>query len=160
VQQDATIQDKKCTFKPTTGKESLHAIEMITLPHPKNLSEVQCSHILTVINLLGHILLDGRWCGKRYGERGISTDFTCRGSQQGNIIIDKYLWEIYCFPYVHQSAKMFTFYFYIITHFHNFILFFSELLLKYLCSLLKFNANCISYPWNFNSLLLENDYQR
>jgi hypothetical protein len=54
-------------FKPTIGNESLHAtindngVRVVNLPHPKiSLSKVQCSHIVTFINLLGHLLMGGR----------------------------------------------------------------------------------------------------
>jgi hypothetical protein len=53
-------------FKPTIGNESLHAISndngvrVVNLAHPKiSLSKVRCSHIVTFINLLGHLLIGG-----------------------------------------------------------------------------------------------------
>jgi hydroxypyruvate isomerase len=49
-------------FKPTIGNESLHKIindngvRVVYLPHLKiSLSKVQCSHIATFINILGHL---------------------------------------------------------------------------------------------------------
>jgi hypothetical protein len=47
-------------FKPTTGNESLHEIsngnrvQVVNFTISKNLSKVQCSHIMTFINSLGH----------------------------------------------------------------------------------------------------------
>jgi hypothetical protein len=48
-------------FKPTIGNESLHEIShdngvrVVNFATSKNLSKVQCSHIVTFINLLGHL---------------------------------------------------------------------------------------------------------
>jgi hypothetical protein len=46
-------------FKPTTGNENLHEISndnevrVVNFATSKNLPKVQCSHIVTFINLLG-----------------------------------------------------------------------------------------------------------
>jgi hypothetical protein len=51
-------------LKPTVGKESLHEIsndngvKVVTFATSKNLTKVQCSHIVTFINLFGHILME------------------------------------------------------------------------------------------------------
>jgi hypothetical protein len=51
-------------FKPTTGNESLHKISndnevrVVNFATSKNLSKVRCSHIITFINLLGHLLME------------------------------------------------------------------------------------------------------
>jgi hypothetical protein len=55
------------TFKPTIGNESLNEISndngvrVVNFAHPKILvPEVQCSHIVTFTNLLGHLLMGRR----------------------------------------------------------------------------------------------------
>jgi hypothetical protein len=54
-------------FKPTVGNESLHAItrsndngdRVVNFATSKiSLSKVRCSHIVTFINLLGHLLME------------------------------------------------------------------------------------------------------
>jgi hypothetical protein len=51
-------------FKPTIVNESLHEIRndnevrVVNLATSKNLSKVQSSHIVTLINLLGHLLME------------------------------------------------------------------------------------------------------
>jgi hypothetical protein len=51
-------------FKPTTGNESSHEISndngvrVVNFARSKNLSKVQCSHIIIFINLLGHLLME------------------------------------------------------------------------------------------------------
>jgi hypothetical protein len=51
-------------FKPTVGNESLHEISndngvrVVNFVTSKNLSKAQCSHIITFINLLGHLLME------------------------------------------------------------------------------------------------------
>jgi hypothetical protein len=50
-------------FKPTTGNENLHetsndnGVRIVKFATSKNLSEVQCSQIITFIDLLGHLLM-------------------------------------------------------------------------------------------------------
>jgi hypothetical protein len=54
----------KDIFKPTIGNESLHKIDnnngvrVVNFATSKNLSEVQHSHIVTFINLLGRLLME------------------------------------------------------------------------------------------------------
>jgi hypothetical protein len=55
---------RKDIFKPTIGNESLHKISndngvrVVNFTHPKTLLlNVQCSHIVTFINLLGYLLM-------------------------------------------------------------------------------------------------------
>jgi hypothetical protein len=49
-------------FKPTIGNENLHEIRndngvrVVNLATAKSQSKVQCSHTVTVINLVGHLL--------------------------------------------------------------------------------------------------------
>jgi hypothetical protein len=56
--------DTEDIFKPTTGNESSHKISddngviVVNFATSKNLSKVQCSHIITFINLLGHIMME------------------------------------------------------------------------------------------------------
>jgi hypothetical protein len=51
-------------FKPTTGNESLHEISndngarIVHFAISRNVSKVQSSHIVTFINLLGHIIME------------------------------------------------------------------------------------------------------
>jgi hypothetical protein len=51
-------------FKPTIGNKSLHEISnsnrvsVVNFVTSKNLSQVQCSHIVTFIHLLGHLLTE------------------------------------------------------------------------------------------------------
>jgi hypothetical protein len=55
---------KEDNFKPTIGNESLHKISndngvgVVNFATSKILSKVQCSHIATSINLLGHALME------------------------------------------------------------------------------------------------------
>jgi hypothetical protein len=56
--------DREDIFKSTIGNESLHEISddngvrIVNFITFKNLSKVQCSHIITLINLLGHLLME------------------------------------------------------------------------------------------------------
>jgi hypothetical protein len=47
-------------FKPTVGNESLHEIDngvrVVNFATCEDLSKVQCSHIITFISLLGHLM--------------------------------------------------------------------------------------------------------
>jgi hypothetical protein len=51
-------------FKPTTWNENLHKISndkgvrTVKFATSKNLSEVQCSEVVSFINLLGHLLME------------------------------------------------------------------------------------------------------
>jgi hypothetical protein len=51
-------------FKPTIGNEGLHEIgnnngvRVVNFVTSKNPSKVQCSHIVTFINLFGHLLME------------------------------------------------------------------------------------------------------
>jgi hypothetical protein len=51
-------------FTQTIGNESLHEISnnngvrSVNFTTSKNLSKVQCSHIVTFVNLLGHFLME------------------------------------------------------------------------------------------------------
>jgi hypothetical protein len=58
---------REYSFQPTIGKENLHEISndsrvrVVNFAHPKVLlSKVQCSHNVTLINLLGHFLMGRR----------------------------------------------------------------------------------------------------
>jgi hypothetical protein len=54
------------TLKPTIGNESLYetsndnGVRVVNFATSKNLSKIQCSHIVTFINLLGHLLMGRR----------------------------------------------------------------------------------------------------
>jgi exonuclease III len=57
---------KEDILKPTVGNERLHktsndnGVRVVNFATSKNLSEVQCSHIVTFINLIGHFLMGRR----------------------------------------------------------------------------------------------------
>jgi hypothetical protein len=60
----SAIISRTDVFKPTAGNESLHEISndngvtVVKFATSKTLSKLQCSHIVTFINLLGHLLLE------------------------------------------------------------------------------------------------------
>jgi hypothetical protein len=58
----STKAGREDIFIPTIGNKSLHEIgvSVVNFSTSKNLSEVQCSHIVTFINLFGHLPMDSQ----------------------------------------------------------------------------------------------------
>jgi hypothetical protein len=57
---------RECIFKPRIGNENLHEISndngvrVVNFATSKNLSKVQYSHIVTAINVVGHLMMERR----------------------------------------------------------------------------------------------------